>query len=177
MATTMSESSEHGGKGGRDPPSPEMGSKRRELVMWAKGSDLPKSKLGVRLWRHGLPDESPAKTIINRLTEQGLSSEKGSEIILRTLDKAYEGFLKVTQEETFEKALSGKLRSSAESFVEYTSRFLTEVQKYESDERSVVPEKLKVHLLLRGAALNSIQGDKIEFGAAENADDFSVNIN
>ena len=43
--------------------------KRRELKMWARDSDLPPSKTGVSLWRLGLPDDSPAKTLINGLTD------------------------------------------------------------------------------------------------------------
>ena len=145
-------------KGGRDPPPIWDGKdparrwvqKRRELNMWARDSDLPKSKIGVRLWRHGLPDDTPAKVIINGLSDDEICADDGFELIMKTFDRAYAGFMNVTQEETFEKALFGKARAHNESFVEYTARFMTEMQKYEVDEKMVLPEKLKCDYFCEG---------------------------
>jgi hypothetical protein len=66
--------------------------KRRDLMMWARDTDIPKAKLGVRFWRLGLPDDSPAKTIINGLKDREIVSEEGFEIMIATLDRAYAGF-------------------------------------------------------------------------------------
>ena len=71
---------------------------RRELKMWARDSDLPKSMLGVRLWRLGLPDGSPAKTLINGLTDDQISGDDSFEIMMEVFDKAYAGFLNVTED-------------------------------------------------------------------------------
>ena len=84
--------------------------------------------------------------------------------------------MNVTQEETFEKAMFGKVRAHNESFVEYTARFMGEMQKYEVDEKMVLPEKLKVRLLLRRASLNITQKDRLETWADKDGDDLTVNL-
>jgi hypothetical protein len=171
-------------RGLRDPPPIRDGKdpakrwiqKRRELKMWARDSDLPPSKLGVRLWRLGLPDGSPAKTLTNWLTDDTISAEDGFEIMMAAFDKAYAGFLNVTEEETFEKALFGQPRAQNEAFVEHTSRFMTEMHKYEVDEKTELPEKLKVRLLLRRATLTVSQRDRMETWAGRDADKLATNI-
>jgi len=56
------------------------------------------------------------------------------------------------------------------------SRFMTEMHKYEVDEKTELPEKLKVRLLLRRATLNSSQRDRMETWAGRDAGKLVTNI-
>jgi hypothetical protein len=67
-------------------------------------------------------------------------------------------------------------RAHNETFVEYTARFLTVIQKYEADEGAKLAEKLKLQLLLRRGSLNTTQRDRMETWAGKDGDDLTVKI-
>ena len=150
--------------------------KRRELLMWSRDTDIAKEKLGARFWRYGIPDGSPAKVIVNSMEDDDILGENGFNNIIAMFDSTYRGFEKVKKEKTFEEALFGKTRPMAQTFIEFTCMFQTEIQEYEKDGKMKLTEKLKVRLLLRRANLSETQRDKVETWAAGKTDDLAVLI-
>ena len=113
------------GKGGsRDPPPAWDGvnpakrwlDKKRELQMWADDTECPKDKMGVRFWRLGLPEGSPARTLVDSMSDEDIRGPAGFDNMIFMFDRAYAGFLKVKQERTFEEALYGTAKSATQSW-------------------------------------------------------------
>ena len=158
------EQEQKGYQGGRDPPPlwdgshPEKRWKevRREILLWAADTDCPASKQGVRFYRR-TPVGSVARDLIKGIKDEVLCSEDGLKAILAIYDKSYEGFMKVSESETFEKALYSGARKGEESFMVYTARKDREFIEFESLEDVELPDKLKGKIFLRQANLSPQQ--------------------
>ena len=86
---------------------------------------------------------------MDAIPESTLISPSGVEAIITVLDRAYRGYRRHVEEDTFGKLLYGAGRPTGESMISFTTRFQAELTKFEVQEAAPLPEKTRVRLLLR----------------------------
>ena len=56
--------------------------KRREILAWADDCEIADEKKAVRFWRFGVPDDSPARTIIDTIPDDALRKADGMKTVM-----------------------------------------------------------------------------------------------
>ena len=88
---------------------------KTELELWHLDTDLETKKHGTRLYRIGL--EEDAKDLIEgHFKPSEIAATDGYDKIVAFFDNQYKGFLELTKDEEFDKALFGE-RKDGEKFI------------------------------------------------------------